>query len=362
MLFYSQKLTLIIDILNVLLCLYQMPVALNIEDFLEKGTNHPILDVRTPAEFEQGHIPGALNLPLFSNEERVVVGTIYKQKGKQAAILKGLEFVGPKMKELIVEANKLSNTGTLLTHCWRGGMRSSSLAWLLELYGFNMYTLKGGYKYYRKKVLETFAAKKNIVVLGGKTGSAKTYILNKLKEAGEQTIDLEALAKHKGSSFGNLGESQQPTQEQFENLLAGELMNINPEKTCWIEDESRLVGNKVIPAIFWEQMRTAKVMFIEIPFNERVNFLVNEYGKFKIEELKEATLRIKKRLGGQHLKTAIEALEKGDLHTACEINLAYYDKAYLYGLGKRNKATVEIMKFEKTDAEHITKEILRWKK
>jgi len=196
---------------------------------------HQVLDVRTPKEFEQGHIPGAINLPLFTNEERVIVGTIYKQQGRQPAILKGLELVGPKMKDIIETVSKIENRGCFLLHCWRGGMRSSSVAWLLSIYGIKVYTLKGGYKFYRRNVLETFEAKKNIVVLGGKTGSAKTYILKKLEEKGEQVIDLEALAKHKGSSFGSLGETQPPSQEQFENLLADKLKSVSPEKICWIE-------------------------------------------------------------------------------------------------------------------------------
>jgi len=323
---------------------------------------HQVLDVRTPKEFEQGHIPGAINLPFFTNEERVIVGTIYKQQGRQPAILKGLELVGPKMKDIIETVNKIENRGCFLLYCWRGGMRSSSVAWLLSTYGHKVYTLKGGYKFYRRNVLETFEVKKNIVVLGGKTGSAKTYILKKLEEKGEQVIDLEALAKHKGSSFGSLGETQPPSQEQFENLLADKLKSVSTEKICWIEDESHLIGTKVIPKPFWEQMRSTKVLYIDISLHERAKFLVEEYGKFSIDELKQATLRIKKRLGGQHAKAAIEALDKGDLQTACEINLSYYDKAYLHGLSKRNKETIETKTFDTLDIENIANEIIKWKK
>lgn len=338
-----------------------MPTQININEFLHFADANPVVDVRTPAEYEKGHIPGAINIPLFSNEERAIVGTIYKQQSRQAAIDKGLELVGPKLKSIIESVRAAVSNGTILIHCWRGGMRSSSVAWLLELCGFKAYTLKGGYKHYRNHVLNSFKTEKKLVVLGGKTGSAKTHVLNLLKQKGEQVIDLEAIAKHKGSSFGKLGEEISPTQEQFENILAREWQKIIPEQICWIEDESRLIGNKVVPDALWIQIRNAAVLFIDIPFEERTNFLVREYGKYSIEELTEATKRIQKRLGGQHAKAALLALQNNDLKTACEINLVYYDKAYLFGLNKRDKNKITVVPFDKMDVENIANEIIKWK-
>ncbi len=318
------------------------------------------MDVRTPAEFAKGNIPTAKNLPLFANEERVIVGTIYKQQGKESAILKGLEIVGPKMKGLIEGVQQLSNNNkTILMHCWRGGMRSGSVAWLLELYGYKVYTLKGGYKAFRKFVLSTFNEQRNYLVLGGRTGSGKTFILKKLADYQEQIIDLENLAHHKGSAFGSICEAQQPTQEQFENKLAVQLYQLDSHKKIWIEDESRLVGCNIIPRGIWEQMRAAKVAYIDIPFAERANYLIQEYGAFDIESLEKAVTRIAKRLGGQQTKQALEALQTKDIKTACEICLVYYDKSYDHGLSQREADTIKKYTFKKLDVDYMTTELIK---
>jgi tRNA 2-selenouridine synthase len=331
--------------------------SLHIDEFLKLSETHPILDVRTPAEFEQGHIVGALNLPLFTNEERVIVGTIYKKEGKQPAILKGLEIVGPKLHEYVKAAIQLNKSTTFLVHCWRGGMRSSSMAWFLETYGFKCITLKGGYKSYRKHVLDSFNEQKKIIILGGKTGTGKTLVLQELQNLNEQIIDLEKIARHKGSSFGSLGEKAQTSQEQFENELSFQLSKITPQKKCWFENESRSIGKNIIPAGLWEQMRNAIVLSLNLPLEERINYLAKEYGTFSKEELIAATERIGKRLGGQHVKRAIEALQVGDYKTAFEICLVYYDKTYHYGEEKREKEKVIHYTFEKMDLTRIAKTI-----
>lgn len=335
-----------------------MPTPVNIEEFLKLSESHPVIDVRTPAEFEQGHIPGAHNIPLFTNEERKIIGTIYKQEGKQPAILKGLELVGPKLHEFITRAKNISDSGTLLTHCWRGGMRSGSMAWLFEMYGFRCITLKGGYKKYRNHVLESFHEPQNIIILGGRTGSGKTLILHELIKQGEQVIDLEKIAHHKGSSFGSFGEEKQLSQEQFENEVSFAFSKIDKRRKCWLEDESRKIGINILPDALWLQIRTAKVICLELSLKARVNYLVTEYGKFSKEELITATQRIGKKLGGQHVKTAVEAIEAGDLKTACEISLVYYDKAYTYGLSQRPQENITVVSFEELDVEKIVAGIL----
>ncbi len=334
-----------------------MPTPIDINQFLKLSEIHPILDVRTPAEFAQGHIVGALNLPIFTNEERVIIGTLYKKEGKQPAVLKGLEIVGPKLHQFVQDAIKLNKSETFLVHCWRGGMRSSSMAWFLETYGFKCLTLKSGYKSYRKYVLDSFNEQKNIVILGGKTGTGKTLILHELEKQNEQIIDLEKLAHHKGSSFGSLGEEEQNSQEQFENELSFEFSKINPEKKCWIENESRLIGKNSLPNGLWEQMKKATVISIDLPLEERINYLVREYGKFSKEELITATERIGKKLGGQHVKHAVEAIEEGDYKTAFEICLVYYDKTYQHGEEKREKEKVIHYKFHNLDPEMIATSI-----
>jgi len=335
-----------------------LPVALHINEFLSLSGSHPIVDVRTPAEFAQGHIPGAHNIPLFTDEDRKIVGTIYKQEGKQPAILKGLELIGPRMHQFVSAAAALENSGQLLVHCWRGGMRSSSMAWLFETYGFKCNTLKGGYKSYRQQVLASFNEPKNIVVLGGKTGSGKTLILQELRQQGEQIIDLEKLANHKGSAFGALGEQKQISQEQFENELAFLFTQTDPQRKCWLEDESRKIGFNVLPDGLWEQMRNAKVFYVDLALPARIRFLVKEYGKFSKEELSSSINRIAKRLGGQHVKAAIEAIEAGDLETACKISLVYYDKNYNYGLSQRDQKNILVCAFEQLEVDKITKELI----
>jgi len=336
-----------------------MPTILDIEKFIQQSVNSVIVDVRTPKEFEQGRIPGAINIPLFTNEERIIVGTLYKQQGKQPAILKGLEFVGPKMADIITKVKELTKDNTVYVHCWRGGMRSGSVAWLLELYGFKVFTLKGGYKSFRNFALKTFAKEYKLLILGGKTGSGKTEILTKLTEFGEQIIDLEKLAAHKGSAFGSLGEKAQPSQEQFENELAVALNKVNISKTIWLEDESRLIGNKVIPTALWDQMRIAKTFCIDLPFEERVEYLTKEYGKFPIEQLKESITKITKRLGHLQAKNALDALYENDLRTACRICLSYYDKSYDHGIEQREKLRVKHINFDTLDIDFIARELIK---
>jgi len=336
-----------------------LPTAVSIDEFLKLAEQHPVLDVRTPAEFESGHIPGAHNLPLFDNEERVVIGTLYKREGKQPAILRGLEFVGPKMKELVKAAGKISKDGIFLMHCWRGGMRSGSVAWLLEMYGYKVYTLRGGYKSWRRFALAKFNEKRKIIMLGGRTGAGKTLILHALKEKGEQVLDLEKIAHHKGSSFGGLGEQKQPSQEQFENEIAAALLHLDIDKPTWLEDESRTVGSKVIPVGLWLQMRSAKVIYVDIPFEERAKYLTASYGQHDREELKAAISRISKKLGGLQTQEALKAIDNGELQKACEITLEYYDKAYDHGLGQREGSTIERAVFDRLDMDGIAEALIQ---
>jgi tRNA 2-selenouridine synthase len=330
-----------------------------------------VLDVRSPGEYHHAHIPGAYSLPLFTNEERKVVGTAYKQQSRKTAIKIGLDYFGVKMKNMVEEvediiarfplkilnSNEISQNGqqetrSLLVHCWRGGMRSAGVAWLLDLYGFKVYTLAGGYKAYRKWVRDQFEKTHSLKVLGGYTGSGKTLVLHKLQQAGLSIIDLEKMGNHKGSAFGAIGESPQPTQEMFENLLAEALMvhhwplagettaSMNDQQTSindsvWIEDESQRIGNLKIPDSFWKQMRSSKIVFLDIPFEERLNYLTKEYGRFETEKLVNAIIRIQKRLGGLETKNAVNFLIENNHKECFRILLKYYDKWYSKGLHNR---------------------------
>ena len=190
-----------------------------VKEFLLSDVNTPKIDVRSPAEYEEGHIAGAINLPLFSDEERARVGTTYTQVGRGEALELGLEIVGPKLTHLAKKAKSLGVDGKLKTHCWRGGMRSEQMAWLFELMDLEVDVLKGGYKAFRQQLIQDFKDLKNLIVLQGATGSGKTMILHELAKQGEQILDLEKQANHKGSAFGALGMGEQPTTAQFQNYL-----------------------------------------------------------------------------------------------------------------------------------------------
>jgi tRNA 2-selenouridine synthase len=310
-------------------------------DFLEESQTVPVIDVRSPAEYEHAHIPNAVNVPLFTNEERAKVGTCYKQLGRDAAVRLGLKLIGPKLADFVAQADQLAPDRDVLVHCWRGGMRSGSFAWLLRTAGFQVRTLEGGYKAYRNHILTAFERTQNIIIVGGHTGSGKTDILKELANLGEQVIDLEAIAHHKGSSYGAIGQAPQPSSEQFENLLYRPWSQLDPTRRLWLEDESRHIGICFIPLALWQQMqKVPQILFVDVPKNVRIQRLVREYAGFGQEILRQATERIKKRLGGQHYKAAMEALDRGDYAAVADISLNYYDKAYLYGIAQRDASKV----------------------
>ena len=330
--------------------IFQLAIKkLSIDNWLDFQDNHLLIDVRSPSEYNQAHIPGAYSLPLLSDEERKIVGTFYKQQSRELAIKKGLEFFGVKMRKMVEEIENFiknrenPNLNTLIVHCWRGGMRSSTVAWLFDLYGFKVYTIEGGYTKYRHWVIEKFNKNYPFEILGGYTGSAKTDIIKLLQKKGNQVIDLEGLANHKGSAFGAVGMPTQPSQEMFENLLATELNKYKySSDTIWLEDESQRIGLVNIPQPLWIQIRTKQVYFFDIPFEKRLEYLTSTYGLYPKEKLADAILRIQKRLGGLETKTAISHLENDELNMCFNILLKYYDKLYSKGLKNRPENNQEI--------------------
>ena len=292
-----------------------------------------VLDVRTSEEFARGHIPGAINVPLFTNEERAQVGTAYKQESPAHAMSLGLEIVGPKMQQLATEGMKILNGKSGIVHCWRGGKRSESVAWLLNFVGGSVQTLQGGYQAYRRAAHTRFEEVAELVVLGGFTGSGKTEMLHQLAAAGEQVIDLEGLAHHKGSAFGWINEQEQPTNEQFENELFEALLKLDLSRRIWVENESKHVGRVYIPDEFWSTMKQSPLIHMEVDHDDRVERLVDMYAEGKnLDDLKLSFKKIERRLGGQNVNEAIDALESGDLRKATSIALYYYDKTYAYNL------------------------------
>ncbi len=303
-----------------------------------------MLDVRSPEEFARGHIPGAHNLPLFSDEERAAVGTLYKHQGRRAAVRRGLELVGPRLAVLAEQAAAFAGAdANLRVHCWRGGLRSSSTAWLLETCDLPCTLLEGGYKGFRRWLRQGLAQPRPVVLLGGHTGSGKTEVLHALRVAGAQVLDLEGLAHHRGSSFGGLGQPRQPTTEQFENHIAMALQAVSPHRVLWIEAESVQVGCCRIPPELFQQMQQAPLVELRRPDHERLDHLLATYGPMPRQELTEATRRIGKRLGPQRTQQAVEAITAGNLRLACQLILNYYDRAYAHGLARSLRRTVPLV-------------------
>jgi tRNA 2-selenouridine synthase len=334
-----------------------MSKALDIADFLRMSDGHLAIDVRSPAEYKKGHIPHVVNMPLFNDEERAIVGTLYKQTGRNEAIERGLEIVGPKMAEFVRYVKPLAIDNKIFVHCWRGGLRSGSVAWLFDTMGYEVYTLAGGYKSYRNLVIEKLSQKAPYIIIGGRTGSGKTEMLHKLRERGEQILDFERIANHKGSAFGALGEPAQPTTEQFENDLYVEFAKLDITKPIWLEDESKNIGCCYITNGMWANMRTSPMVVIDLPIEVRVKRLVSDYGENFISGLEDSIRKIEKRLGNEAMKEALQKLQEMDLAGVARIVLRYYDKAYDHSIIAKERELITRISFETDDMKLITERL-----
>lgn len=305
-----------------------------ISEFLELAEKLPVVDVRSPGEFEKGHISNGYNIPVFKDDERAIVGTIYKLQGKKDAIEKGLEIVGPKMLELAKEAEKIAVDGQLLVHCWRGGMRSNRMAWLFEQVGLNCSVLEGGYKTFRNHILKKMTRLENLVMLSGPTGSGKTAVLHEMNKMGAQIIDLEGMANHRGSAFGAIDQPDQPPSQQFQNDLFNALGKLDPAQPIWVESESLTIGKVYLPQPFWVSMNNAPSLALMVPKTVRVQRLVSEYGQMPKEELASGIKKIQQNFGGNRVKSSLEALDQDNFEFVAEQLLDYYDKRYDFGRKK----------------------------
>ncbi len=323
---------------------------INIDDFLILRKQLPVLDVRSENEFAEGHVRGAVNIPLLNNEERVAVGTDYKIKGQAEAIKTGFRLVGPRFLEIINHAENVAGGREMLVHCWRGGMRSANFCQIVGMAKINTRQLKGGYKAYREEALKSYRSPLNLKVIGGCTGSGKSEILRGLGQRGQQILDLETLACHKGSVFGGLMMPAQPTTEQFQNDLFEEIQALDPSRPVWIEDESIAIGKIFLPQDFWVQMSSAPVYHLEVDKAVRIERLVKEYGQSDKHAFLEAMEKITKKLGGQNFKEAKEKLFEDDMPATIEILLNYYDKAYLTGLNNKQQRIKTCVSWDGKDA------------
>lgn len=355
-----------------------MPVSHPVEAFLRlRDAGLPLLDVRSPAEFQTAHIAGAHNLPLFSDEERARVGTAYARQGQEAASLLALRLVGGKLADMVETARRLCPPQPLppeaagllkdcralseaiplpemqiapcrhvLLHCWRGGLRSRSVGWLLESCGFTVHLLHGGYRAFRSHVRKELARPRPVLVLGGMTGCGKTDILHALAAAGEQVIDLEGLAHHRGSAFGAVAmHTPQPGNEAFENNLFEQWRMLNPDRPVWLEDESRRIGHVTLCEEFFQHIDSAPLLVVDLPLPLRIRRLTAIYGSASpgtqpdssvIDALCAALQKLRRRLGSEASSRCCELVRAGRLDEAAGRVLHYYDKCYAHQQARRS--------------------------
>ncbi len=321
---------------------------ITVSEFLT--TDMPLIDVRSPGEYEKGHIPGAVSVPLFSDEERAHIGTVYTNQSAGKAIELGMGYATPKREWYLHKAGEVARGRSIAVHCWRGGMRSQAFAGHLHDHGFpDVIVITGGYKAYRSYLHDYFNTPFDFRIIGGYTGSGKTGIIRELQHQGIQAVDLEAIARHKGSSFGALGCEKQPTSEQFENNLFDQFRPLDVALPIWLEDESHNIGGVNLPLNLYNRMKNSKVWFLDIPREVRARYLVEEYAGYPEKLLEEAILRISKRLGGEQTKNALTFLHEHRFYELTMIILQYYDKSYLGGLKLHDPGNIRTIHPDKID-------------
>ncbi|MBY0434820.1 MAG: tRNA 2-selenouridine(34) synthase MnmH, partial [Cyclobacteriaceae bacterium] len=334
-------------------------VPVDIESFLGFRHQLPVVDVRSEGEYASGHIPGTVNVPLLNNDERAKVGTIYKQKGQREAIHEGFRLVGPRLEQIIAQTEQIAAGRELLVHCWRGGMRSNNFCQFVGMARIKSTALTGGYKAYRQFASDYFKKPLRLILIGGCTGSGKSEVLRALATQGEQILDLETMANHKGSAFGALLMPPQPTSEQFHNDLFEALYKLDLTKPIWVEDESITIGKVFLPQEIWQQMRNSPLVQMMVPKEVRIQRLVNEYGPADASEFLQSMDKIVKRLGGQHHKLAREKYLMGDLTTTIDILLTYYDKYYLSSIENKKERVKWQLAWNGADASAYADELIK---
>ncbi|MCH2094108.1 MAG: tRNA 2-selenouridine(34) synthase MnmH [Rhodobacteraceae bacterium] len=330
-------------------------------DTLNALLNHgfdTVIDVRSPAEFAEDHIPGAINLPVLSNQERADVGTTYKQQSP---------FMGRKTGAALVFRNAADHiAGPLrdrdgawrpLVYCWRGGQRSGAFSWMLGQIGWRADVIAGGYKTYRclvNTLLYDGVIPHRVVLLDGYTGTAKTEILHHLATLGVQVLDLEGAAGHRGSLLGGLGE--QPSQKMFESRLAAVLHGLDPSRPVVVEAESSKIGDRLIPPALWEVMKTAPRIEIAAPIEDRTAYLVEAYADVlaDAERLRTALAPLHKFRGHDVIDGWFEQIAQGDLPGLTRaLMVQHYDPAYAKSRSISGQQPARIVQADSLDATGI---------
>ncbi len=321
-----------------------------------------IIDVRSPSEFHEDHIPGSTNLPVLNDEERKLVGSIYKNDSPFKAKKLGASLISKNIA-MHIKKKFINNPGSWkpLIYCWRGGQRSNAIAIILSEIGWEVFLLKGGYKTYRKEInnsLNSIINNYKYIVLRGKTGTAKTKILEMIINKGGYALNLENLAKHKGSLLGKLPKSSQPSQKYFESLIYFELKKLRKNKPVLVESESSKIGNLYLPSNLLYKIENSPCIDIESNIDARASYLVKDYSKFilKKNSFNELFLYASSKLGKEVVNKWKKNYEnKNWKELALQLIVEYYDPLYSHKKNQKKNLSIESHNFKTLNHASIEK-------
>ena len=330
------------------------------------------LDIRTPAEFNESTIPGAVNIPIFNNQERAKVGTVYSQESPKKAKMLGVKLVAPKLPQLLEKIKSLADQyKNIIVFCARGGLRSESIISFCDLIGLNnIYKLDGGYKAYRRFIIDNltnYNLKSQLLVIHGFTGTGKTDLLYKLKQQGLPIIDLEGLANHRGSAFGSIGLGKPTNQKQFDSLLWEKLNKLADTPIIAVEAESKRIGISVLPDFFLKAMDNGIHILLKRSLNTRIEQIFNEYSKSYqqdkdafIDRTLESISAVKKHLiqkiGKDGYQQLVQYCKDGELKKVIKLLLTkYYDPLYKHSQKQHNDFVLTI---KEDDLTKVTSKII----